>query len=261
MTDTCLSQAVILAAGRGTRMGIDHPKCLQVVGGKPIIEWTLGALHDAGIDDVLIVAGFRSDLLASMIDRRCEIRVNERWSESNMVRSLQCADDWLARSSTLVLYGDGAYGHRAIAHVINAVDDSQIALPIDRAWLDLWRMRFDNPLVDAETLTTRNGRIASIGSRATTLAEIEGQFMGLLALRPSGWDTIATHLRHTDREDGAAAVDRMDCTTLLSRLIARSVAIDCIDVDGGWCEFDSRSDCVAVERALDRPGFRHDFRS
>ena len=243
-------------------MGVDHPKCLQVVAGKPIIEWTLAALHASGIDDVLIIAGFRSDLLlASLMDSGCEIRVNERWSETNMVRSLECADDRLAQSPTLVLYGDGAYGPRAIARVVREFNGSRIALPIDRAWLDLWRIRFDNPLVDAETLTTRDGRIASIGKRPATLAEIEGQFMGLLALHPAGWDAIATYLSQTESEDGPAAIDRMDCTTLLSRLIERSTVIDCIDVEGRWCEFDSRSDCIAVERALGQPGFRHDFRS
>jgi MurNAc alpha-1-phosphate uridylyltransferase len=50
-------KALILAAGRGERMRplTDHtPKPLLVVRGRPLIEWHLKALHEAGVNDVVI---------------------------------------------------------------------------------------------------------------------------------------------------------------------------------------------------------------
>jgi choline kinase len=253
--------AVILAAGRGTRMGVDHPKCLQPVAGRPIIEWTLGALRANGIERVTVIGGHRAESLMPLSSRGIDVRINERFAATNMVRSLQCAGDLLQQSPTIVLYGDGAYGPTAIAEVIRGFT-TDVAVPVDRRWLDLWRLRFDDPLADAETLATRDGRIVSIGRRPSCLDEVEGQFMGLLALQPHGWRAMASHLACVERDEGAAVVDRMDCTTMLGRMIDRSLAIDCIDVDGGWCEFDSPQDCVAVEQAMQASTvpFMHDFR-
>jgi choline kinase len=54
------THAVILAAGFGSRLGDRtrlRPKCLVEVLGRPILERTLEALIDRGIDDVTIVVG------------------------------------------------------------------------------------------------------------------------------------------------------------------------------------------------------------
>ena len=47
--------AIILAAGRGTRMGTTRPKLLHPVGGIPMINRVLNAVADAGITDTTIV--------------------------------------------------------------------------------------------------------------------------------------------------------------------------------------------------------------
>ena len=50
--------AIILAAGRGSRMGdltIDLPKCRSVLHGKELIQWQMEAIASAGIKDLGIV--------------------------------------------------------------------------------------------------------------------------------------------------------------------------------------------------------------
>ena len=54
-------KAIVLAAGKGTRMGGDRPKVLHEAGGKTLLAWTLGALADAGVTDVVAVVGYRRD--------------------------------------------------------------------------------------------------------------------------------------------------------------------------------------------------------
>ena len=59
-------KAVILAAGKGTRMGeltSDLPKPMLKVQGRPILEHILGGLIDAGIRDVFVVTGYRADVI------------------------------------------------------------------------------------------------------------------------------------------------------------------------------------------------------
>ncbi len=58
-------QAVILAAGKGTRMGAltqRVPKSMLVVAEKPILEWKLEALPDS-IDEVVIVVGYLGEVI------------------------------------------------------------------------------------------------------------------------------------------------------------------------------------------------------
>ncbi|MCK9519099.1 MAG: nucleotidyltransferase family protein [Dehalococcoidia bacterium] len=61
-----IERAVLLAAGRGLRLGErteTMPKPLLVVGGRPVIVRILDGLHRAGIEDVLIVTGYLGGVL------------------------------------------------------------------------------------------------------------------------------------------------------------------------------------------------------
>ena len=63
-----ITRAVILAAGRGTRLGAitaNYPKALLDVAGRPVVVRILDGLAAAGIDDVCIVTGHFASLVES----------------------------------------------------------------------------------------------------------------------------------------------------------------------------------------------------
>lgn len=60
-------KAVILAAGRGTRMKSDVPKVLHNMLGKPIIRHIIDSLKGAGIKDIITVAGYGSGILKKSV--------------------------------------------------------------------------------------------------------------------------------------------------------------------------------------------------
>jgi bifunctional UDP-N-acetylglucosamine pyrophosphorylase / glucosamine-1-phosphate N-acetyltransferase len=66
--------AIVLAAGRGTRMKSDIPKVLHNIFGKPIISYVLDALKAAGVTRVITVAGYGSDALSKAIDSKVVIQ-------------------------------------------------------------------------------------------------------------------------------------------------------------------------------------------
>jgi 2-C-methyl-D-erythritol 4-phosphate cytidylyltransferase len=51
-----MAVALLVAAGSGERLGAGRPKAFVVVGGRPMIEWSLDALRAAGIDDIVVAA-------------------------------------------------------------------------------------------------------------------------------------------------------------------------------------------------------------
>lgn len=60
-------QAVIVAGGRGTRLGRlteNRPKALVEVGGRPFIDWLIESVRDRGFDRILLLLGYRGADLA-----------------------------------------------------------------------------------------------------------------------------------------------------------------------------------------------------
>ncbi|MBS0210607.1 MAG: NTP transferase domain-containing protein [Planctomycetes bacterium] len=66
--------AIVLAAGKGTRMKSDLPKVLIPVLGRPMIEYVLDTLDTAGIDQTVVVVGYRAELVRELVERRPRVR-------------------------------------------------------------------------------------------------------------------------------------------------------------------------------------------
>lgn len=69
--------AVILAAGKGTRMCSDMPKVLHTVGGKPMVNHVLDAAKKAGALRRIVVIGFGGEQVAPKVEGQAEIIVQE----------------------------------------------------------------------------------------------------------------------------------------------------------------------------------------
>ena len=52
--------AIVMAGGKGTRMKSELPKVLIEVCGRPMIEYVLDALEAAGVDQTIVVVGYRA---------------------------------------------------------------------------------------------------------------------------------------------------------------------------------------------------------
>lgn len=55
--------AIVLAAGKGTRMKSELPKVLVPVAGRPMIRYVIDALRSAGVERIVVVVGYRADLV------------------------------------------------------------------------------------------------------------------------------------------------------------------------------------------------------
>lgn len=59
-------KAIILTAGEGTRMRpltITKPKTMLQIGGKPILQYNIESLRDAGVDDITLVVGYHEEVI------------------------------------------------------------------------------------------------------------------------------------------------------------------------------------------------------
>lgn len=231
-------KAIILAAGRGSRMKNmtdDCPKCLVELRGKPLLEWQLAALHEAGISEIAIVTGYKRELLASRAPMEFH---NPRWAETNMVSSLAYAQEWLQAEPCIVSYSDIFYDASAVESLMAST--AKLAVTYDPHWLKLWEKRFGDPLLDAETFRLQaDGTLAEIGNKPQSVDEVQGQYMGLLRFTPAGWaEVVRIRTGLTSAE-----CDRMHMTGTLQKVIeAARVPIAAIPYVGAWGEVDSAED-------------------
>ena len=145
------------------------PKCRTVLHGKELIQWQMQALKAGGIDEVGVVRGY----LAETFEQNATFFENPRWAESNMVRSLLAARDWLSNYECIVSYSDIVYSGDAVIK-LNA-SSSNVALTFDPNWKRLWTRRFADPLSDAETFKlSSESRLTEIGKRTTLQQQTKG---------------------------------------------------------------------------------------
>ena len=55
--------AIVMAAGKGTRMKSDLPKVLCAANGRPLVSYVLDALREAGVAEMVVVVGYKSELV------------------------------------------------------------------------------------------------------------------------------------------------------------------------------------------------------
>ena len=231
-------RAVILAAGRGSRMaqlGEERPKCLVELEGRPLIERQIAALRRGGVDEIGVVRGYR----AEMIDfPGLSYFTNQRWAETSMVMSLAAAAAWLHSGPVIVTYADIFFRGELVRGLAGAA--GQFIITYDRDWRRLWTRRFADPLADAETFRIdAAGQLLEIGGKTTRIEDIQGQYMGLLKFTPPAWSTVETLLSTLD----APVRDRLDMTGLLRRLLAeKKLPIGTFATDGQWGEIDNPED-------------------
>lgn len=238
-------KAIILAAGLGTRLRpytSDRPKCLVEIEGISLLDRQLAVLRSRGITDVVIVGGHHSRMLHK---KASKIRVNNRYDETNMVWSLFCAEDQLD-GEVIVSYGDIVYSGEILDRLL--LSPADIAVAIDMEWEAYWRLRSDHPLADAESLRLgEKNQILEIGQSANSLAEIEGQYMGVMKLTPRGADQLKRGFREAthSRGLGIKSLESWAMTDLLQDLIHGGHIVTAVENREPWVEIDTVRDLLS----------------
>jgi dTDP-glucose pyrophosphorylase len=113
MSSTAIRKAVLLAAGRGTRMGDltnELPKPMMAVRGKPILQHIIEGLRAAGVEQFLIVVGWRAEVVRQAFGDGARLGVTIRYAtqvvQDGTGRVVQLARDFVGDDSFVLSYGD-----------------------------------------------------------------------------------------------------------------------------------------------------------
>lgn len=95
-------KAVILAAGKGTRMKSDLPKVLHKVEGKPMVHYAIQAAKDAGATDVIVIVGYQGQLVKKEIVDFVEYA--EQREQLGTGHAVKCAQPLLGTEGDVVVF-------------------------------------------------------------------------------------------------------------------------------------------------------------
>lgn len=240
---TDMKKAIILSAGQGSRLGhltTDQPKCLIEFNGRSLLDRQLDALSANGIDDVVVVTGFRDDQIEAALKRRGDTGPNVRtvynpfYKVADNLGSLFVAREEIA-GDVLVWNGDTLVSEELMARVVSNDAQDGICVTIDR------KDGYDED--DMKVVVDDAGRLHAIGKRLD-MSTVNAESIGLLAFRGAGAQTF----RHAIER----AIRTAEGTTIwylrVIHQIAQEAPVWTLDIKGHeWGEVDFPEDVAAAD--------------
>jgi len=134
--------AIIIAAGSGKRINKDLkkiPKSLVKVNEKPIIEYQISVLKQAGIEDIFVITGPYSETF--YFDKIKYVK-DQNYVQHDILGSLMEANNFL-KNDVLVLYSDIIFELKIIQQIIDSKGDISIAIEMN--WEKMYEGRTEHP--------------------------------------------------------------------------------------------------------------------
>jgi len=131
--------AVILAAGKGTRMKSDKAKVLHVLNGKPLLHYSLAAAEKAGAEKIVVIIGHQADKIREDFSGRDCIFVEQKpqlgtghavlqakdvLADYEGLTVILCGDVPLLKATTIKLLVDNHLTAKAVVSVLTTIPPS-----------------------------------------------------------------------------------------------------------------------------------------
>lgn len=245
-------KVIILAAGQGTRLRPltdDRPKCMVELHGKPLLHHQLEVLAQCNVkkEDIALAAGYLQNALVAPGIKQYR---NEQYASTNMVATLFAAEDFMQAGEDLIIsYGDIIYKQEVFEKLLAAKGDLAIAADLD--WYDLWKLRMENPLDDAETFKMVEGdKVLELGKKPNSREDAQAQYIGLIKI---AGNKVAEFIQHYHALDKAAMYDGKDfdnmyMTSFIQNIINAGWDVRAALINRGWLEVDSVEDLEAYKK-------------
>jgi len=247
-------RAIIIGAGRGSRLGHETreiPKTLVEVMGRPMLEWVLDALAEAGIErqDVVFISGYAEDVVRERYPEFSFVR-NADWQNNNILLSLLSAREYLGEGFVST-YSDIVYEGAVVQKLVESPHD--IALGCDTAWRRRYTSRSQHPETDAEKLRAEGNRVVEL-SRHIDSEAADGEFIGVMKLSAEGarqlteaFDTAAAEYAGKEFREGRS-FEKAYLIDLLQHMLEQGSTMHRENTRGGYMEIDTLEDLGLAEK-------------
>ncbi len=231
-----IRRAVVLAAGRGTRMGeitAATPKPMLPVQGRPMLELVLGRLAEAGVERFLIVVGYYREMIEAHFRDwpvPIEFRVQDPVDGTGSAARLAC--DFAGAEPFLLTFGDilcEPSAYVACARVIAEHADAGAVLAVKDVD-DPWR---------GAAVYEQGGRITKIIEKPRPgTSTTRWNSAGLYAMRPIVFPYL-DRLQPSPRNE-------YELTSIFEMMLEDSLELRISPVEGNWRDVGRPEDLAAL---------------
>lgn len=167
-------QAIIMAAGKGSRLGNlteGKPKSFAEIKGRKLIEYNLKLLQNYGVDDIVIVTGYRCEDFEELTKDMKNVRLvyNPFYEMVNVLGSFYMGMEML-QDDFVYLHADTLCAPEIMEKLIKL--DADVLLPVDYKECD----------DEAMKVRSENGQIVEI-TKKMSLDVAEGEFIGICSFK------------------------------------------------------------------------------
>ena len=178
-------KAIIVAAGRGSRMGTlteNLPKCLAIrVGEQSLFDYQVATFRDLGISELAVVCGYRSEKFPP---RGIRYYWNQSFENNNILESLMSARREIS-GEVLITYSDIFFTPSIPKALMQSPADITIAVGLD--WESHYEERTEHPMTEAELVQfDKNKKVRRIGKIFSPASKFQGEFMGIMKMNDRG---------------------------------------------------------------------------
>lgn len=235
-------KAVILAAGRGTRIypvtqGV--PKCLLSFDGRTILDYQMESVRRVGIRQIAIVVGYNRQWIIDHVQQYrpslqpVEFIVNANFASTNNMYSLWLARDWLGDSGFLCLNGDVLFHPGILLPAASTRGD--LSVVIDRVFRE-----------ETTKVITRNGKVLEL-KKSIPRQQAGGTFVNIATFSGQG----ARILFERAESMFAEGERNQFFNDILSRLAAERVKVGFTETGGlPWAEVDDVEDLLFARKHI-----------
>ena len=189
MTNDKMNKAVVLAAGRGTRMReltADLPKPMIGVRGKPVLQHIFEGLRDAGIREFLIVVGYHGDTVRNFLGdgSRYDIAIQyaTQTVQDGTGRVVDLARDFVGHSPFVLSYGDILVDPSNYKHVVDLPEHVEAIITVTRG---------EDVSKGGAVFVNKQMELVDIREKSNVREETNWYNAGLYVFRPSIFEFTA----------------------------------------------------------------------
>lgn len=128
-----MKDVIILAAGKGTRMKSDLPKCACLILGKPMITYLVDACIEAGIENIVVVVGYKREIIKDVLKNYENISYAYQEEQLGTGHACMVTKDLLSNvtGSTIIIPGDmPLVGKDNLINLLKYHDENKLAMTI-----------------------------------------------------------------------------------------------------------------------------------
>ena len=135
-----MNKAVLLAAGRGTRMRDlteALPKPMLEVRGKPVLQHIIEGLRDTGLTNVLVIVGWRAEVVKEFFGDGAKFGVSIQYETQTVQdgtgKVVALVRDFVGHDSFLLSYGDILIGPQNYGRICAALTGAEAVISVKRS--------------------------------------------------------------------------------------------------------------------------------